>query len=253
MIIVLDKQHAVRRYLRNIPRITCNVTSLHYHLTLIEKKEKRNGDINWYKNLLNFESTYTSTNQIEYRFSREKSEKMRNILDFGKYNHSIVPILIPLSEDEITDNYLLLTLQIEDNPINCIVESVDCKSILSILKTYHDGYARRLLVLNQIRLTRKQGEGRWEWYYRKMEDRKWCHQWHQPTPIELPSSPRKGETGRSRGMEVGAISGSRSDHASVANQSLSRRLVKNIRIYIYIRWPLLSMLSFGKQASFYLG
>lgn len=237
MIIVLDKQHAVRRYLRNIPRITCNVTSLHYHLTLIEKKEKRNGDINWYKNLLNFESTYTSTNQIEYQFSREKSEKMRNILDFGKYNHSIVPILIPLSRTKS----------------QTIIESVDCKSILSILKTYHDGYARRLLVLNQIRLTRKQGEGRWEWYYRKMEDRKWCHQWHQPTPIELPSSPRKGETGRSRGMEVGAISGSRSDHASVANQSLSRRLVKNIRIYIYIRWPLLSMLSFGKQASFYLG
>lgn len=63
--------------------------------------------------------------------------------------------------------------------------------------------------------------------------------------ISLQSNPsakdtRKGETGRSRGMEVGAISGSRSDHASVANQSLSR-LVKNHRyIYIYIWWPLLS-------------
>lgn len=57
--------------------------------------------------------------------------------------------------------------------------------------------------------------------------------------ISLQSNPsakdtRKGETGRSRGMEVGAISGSRSDHASVANQSLSR-LVKNHRyIYIYM-------------------
>lgn len=39
----------------------------------------------------------------------------------------------------------------------------------------------------------------------------------------LPKDLRKGGTGRSRRMEVGAISGSRSDHASVANQSLSRR------------------------------
>lgn len=39
----------------------------------------------------------------------------------------------------------------------------------------------------------------------------------------LPKDLRKGGTGRSRRMEVGAISESRSDHTSVANQSLSRR------------------------------
>lgn len=40
MIIALDKQHAVRRYLRNIPRIMCDVTSLYHALTLIEKKKE---------------------------------------------------------------------------------------------------------------------------------------------------------------------------------------------------------------------
>lgn len=47
----------------------------------------------------------------------------------------------------------------------------------------------------------------------------------------LPKDLRKGGTERSRRMEVGAISGSRSDHASVANQSLSRR--KEPYTYIY--------------------
>lgn len=49
----------------------------------------------------------------------------------------------------------------------------------------------------------------------------------------LPKDLRKGGTGRSRRMEVGAISGSRSDHASVANQSLSRRKEPYTYIYIY--------------------
>lgn len=60
-----------------------------------------------------------------------------------------------------------------------------------------------------------------------------------PIGLPLPRIPGKGngKIERSEGAKVRAISGSRSDYASVANESLSHHLVKK---YLYIRshyWP----------------
>lgn len=77
-----------------------------------------------------------------------------------------------------------LNSPLEDNLINCIIANQISRYRKLITST-----TTRLLIQSNT-VDDNKASSKAEWYYRKMEDRKWCHQWHRPTPIELSSSPR---------------------------------------------------------------